>query len=238
MGVAKAPGQGMTRPALCLLFALALGGCEPAQLPPKSTPAEIAAATIGTQLHDYDRDVLAAVQTLAGSQRTPDERNALTRGTMLNEPATREDIKALEKRIGHRLPPSYRQFLLTSNGMLFHGGLNTVTMLPAGAVEPLSAKNYPSLEQWVGMSDVAIPLDAAAGGPLPGPALAHAWVISSVQDGDVYLILPELARPDGEWPVWFLGAKSPGAIAYGSFGAMLARERAAALEELRQRRSS
>ena len=226
------------RAALCLPIALVLAACDPPQLPPKSTPAEVAASSIGAQLRDYDRDVLAAVQRLAGSQRTPAERDALARGTTLSAPATREDIKALEKRFGHRLPPSYREFLLTSNGMLFHGALNTVTMLPAAAVEPLSATNYPSLENWVGMSDVAIPLDAAAGGPLPGPALAHAWVISTVQDGDVYLILPELARPDGEWPVWFLGANSPGAIAYGSFGAMLARERAAALEELRQRRSS
>jgi len=59
--------------------------------------------------------------------------------------------------------------------------------------------------------------------------------LRSVVDGDAYLIFPELARPDGEWPVWFFGAKNPGAIAYASFGAMLARERGPALEELRQR---
>ena len=59
--------------------------------------------------------------------------------------------------------------------------------------------------------------------------------ISSVQDGDVYLIFPELARPDGEWPVWFLSSKAPGAIAYASFGAMLAREREPAIAEIRER---
>jgi len=88
---------------------------------------------------------------------------------------------------------------------------------------------------WLAMPDVAVPLDPTAGGPLPGPALARAWVLSSVEDGDVYLIFPDLAHPDGEWPVWFFGPKNPGAYGYRSFGAMLAAERVRGLQELRRR---
>jgi len=80
----------------------------------------------------------------------------------------------------------------------------------------------------------AVP-DVPTGQWLPGPALARAWVLSSVEDGDVYLIFPDLAHPDGEWPVWFFGPKNPGAYGYRSFGAMLAAERVRGLQELRRR---
>jgi hypothetical protein len=47
------------------------------------------------------------------------------------------------------------------------------------------------------------------------------------------------AGPDGEGPVWCFGPKNPGAIGYPSFGAMLVREREAALRvlELRAQRA-
>ena len=52
-----------------------------------------------------------------------------------------EDVDALARRIGHPLPPSYRAYLETSNGMLFEGALNRVTMLPAAEVVPLSKQH-------------------------------------------------------------------------------------------------
>ena len=41
---------------------------------------------------------------------------ARTRGSVLRDPASDEDIKRAEERLGVRLPPSYRSFLLISNG--------------------------------------------------------------------------------------------------------------------------
>ena len=41
---------------------------------------------------------------------------AAATGSLLREPATEEDIQAAERRLGMRLPPSYREFLLVSNG--------------------------------------------------------------------------------------------------------------------------
>ncbi len=41
---------------------------------------------------------------------------AVATGSLLREPATEEEIQAAERRLGVRLPPSYREFLLVSNG--------------------------------------------------------------------------------------------------------------------------
>ena len=136
-----------------------------------------------------------------------------------------------------RLPPSYRDFLAASNGMLFEGALNRRDDARRAAevdaaVEPPTLPG-PRRSGFV-MPDVAVPLDPTAGRPLcPAPRSRKAWMISSVEDGDVYLIFPTLAAPDGEWPVWFFGPKNPGAIGYRSFGHMLgARSGARALRAL------
>jgi hypothetical protein len=86
------------------------------------------------------------------------------------------------------------------------------------------------------MADVAVPLVPEAGGPLPGSALRRAWMISSVEDGDVYFIFPDLESSDGEWPVWFFGPKNPGAYGYRSFRANARARARAALRNLSQRR--
>ena len=223
-----------------LLAAAVLAACNPAPAPmaaPDSARVEMAprSANPVEDLRQFDRDVLERLRRLPDRHLIAEEREALAKGTTLNAPAIAADLDALAARIGKPLPPSYRAFLEASNGMLYVAPLNVVTMLPAGAVAPLTAGSYPGLDVWRTMADVAVPLDAAAGGPLPGPVLARAWIISSVEDGDVYLIFPDRAGADGEWPVWFLGPKNPGAIGYRSFGDMLARERVPALRELDRR---
>jgi hypothetical protein len=218
----------------CLLAALAIFGCNRAPEPAKPG-AEASAQQLAADLHALDRDVMAVLEVKSTAKLAPAEEAALKRGSTLNPPATLDDVHALERRIGRRLPPSYREFLLASNGMVFEGALNVVEMLGTKGVVPLTAENYPAIDAWLRMADVAVPGDTTSGGPLPGPALERAWVISSIEDGDVYLILPALPRPDGEWPVWFFGPKNPGAFAYPSFGAMLERERAKGLQELKDR---
>lgn len=234
----KSPWQAR---ALCVFAGIALSACDrvaPAAPPlparGNATPA-VRLADFGAELRRFDRDVVERLRRLPDTARTQEEQAAIARGTTLNEPAGQADVDALAARIGKPLPPSYRDFLASSNGMLFEGALNVVTLLPATSVVPLTDSRYPGIGIWRAMPDVAIPLDPAAGGPLPGAALARAWLLSSIVDGDVYLIFPELAGPDGEWPVWFFGPKSPGAIGHASFGAMLAREREAALQALEMR---
>lgn len=193
-------------------------------------------SSFGDAIRAYDRAVMAELARLPDDRLTPDERTARTRGTTLSSPAAASDIEALEARIGRRLPPSFRAFLATSDGMMFEGALNQVTLLRARDVKPLTARDYPGLEEWIAMPDVAVPLVPEAGGPLPGAALARAWLISSAEDGDAYFMFPDLQTADGEWPVWFFGPQSPGAYAYRSFAAMFEREREPALRNLTQRR--
>jgi len=218
----------------CAALLLVACGREPAPTTVNAPPFDETA--FRTQIQEFDRDVVAQLRRLPEEQLSPDERAALTRGTTLGSPATREQIEALAKRIGKPLPRSYRAFLATTDGMMFEGALNQVTMRRAADVIRLSESDYPPLGIWLAMPDAAVPLDPTAGGPLPGLALARAWAISSNEDGDIYLIFPELASPDGEWPVWFFGPKNPGAYGYASFGAMFERERRAALRTIAQRR--
>jgi hypothetical protein len=226
--------------ALALAAAAALVACDRAA-EPAAAPASPRAATappaadLAEELRAFDRDVLERLRRLPDRLLIPEEREALAKGTTLNPPATAADLDALAARIGKPLPPTYRAFLAATNGMLYVAPLNVVTMHPAGAVAPFRPDDFPGIGIWLAMADVAVPLDPAAGGPLPGRALARAWVVSSVEDGDVYFIFPELAGADGEWPVWFFGPKNPGAYGYRSFGDMLARERAAALGGLDRR---
>ncbi len=225
--------------ALALLAAAAVYACNPAPVPPaapKSVPATaVAGSNPGEELRQFDRDVIERLRRLPERRLIVEEREALAKGTTLNPPASAAAMDALAARIGKPLPPSYRAFLASTDGMLYVAPLNVVTLLAAEAVVPLTDDNYPGLAIWRAMPDAAIPLDATAGGPLPGSALARAWIASSIEDGDVYLIFPDLAGADGEWPVWFFGPKNPGAIGYRSFGDMLTRERARALAELDRR---
>ena len=226
--------------ALALAATAALCACDRAPAPTStSDPARgetvHRTANLPEDLRQFDRDVLARLRKLPDRHLHPAERDAIAKGTTLNGPASDTDLDALAARIGKPLPPSYRAFLATTNGMIYVAPLNVVTMVSADAVVPLTTANFPGIEVWLAMADAAVPHEPAAGGPLPGRALARAWVISSIEDGDVYFIFPDLAGADGEWPVWFFGPKNPGAYGYPSFGAMLARERAAALNGIDRR---
>lgn len=227
---------------MILAGGIMIGACGRDASPPRNPqpvsatmPASSADAPFADALRQFDRDVMDRLRRMPDSERIQIEAPALARGTTLDAPASAAAIEALERRIGKPLPPSYRAFVETSNGMLFVGALNIVTMHPVDNVVKLSPQNYPGIAGWIANPDVAVPLDPTAGGPLPGAWLRSAWVISSVEDGDVYLIFPDLAGPDGEWPVWYFSNAGPGARAYRSFRVMFERERGPALRVLDRR---
>ncbi|MCY2952989.1 MAG: HEAT repeat domain-containing protein [Planctomycetota bacterium] len=142
-------------------------------------------------------------------------------------PATEGDLMELEQRLGVILPPSYRAFLLTSNGWR-----RTTRFIDR--IRPTQEVNWFRVEneQWVEVySDSGSPLadeeyyDYGEDGA-PDHRNGHMpslLQISDVDDG-VYLLNPEGVTPDGEWEAWFFANWVPGAKRYPSFAHLMLHE--------------
>jgi hypothetical protein len=141
--------------------------------------------------------------------------------------ATREEVGALEDRLGTTLPPSYRQFLLMSNGWL-----NTTTdierVLPVQEVGWTRDLDPELVGGWTDGHDAAdLRVDDEeyfVYGEAQDPVsirreyLPHTLKISHTPDAtDVYLLNPCVVTPDGEWEAWYLAHWLPGAVRYRSF---------------------
>jgi hypothetical protein len=137
------------------------------------------------------------------------------------------DIEELEHRLGVLLPPSYKAFLLTSNGW----GRTTAFV---NRIRPTQEVNWFRVEneQWVEVySDSGSSLadeeyyDYGKGDASDHRAehMSSLLQISDVEDG-VYLLNPEAVTPDGEWEAWFFANWIPGARRYPSFVHLMFRE--------------
>ena len=142
-------------------------------------------------------------------------------------PAGQQDLRELENRLGMALPPSYRSFLLVSDGWR-RTTFAIDRIRPAAEVDWFRVEN----EQWV-------ELYAQAGSDLPdeayfvyhrgsgfdhrGEHMRSLVQISDVDDG-VYLLNPEAVTPDGEWEAWFFANWIPGATRYPSFAHLMVQE--------------
>lgn len=147
------------------------------------------------------------------------------RGSVLNTPCSLKELAALEARLGTPLPPSYRDFLLASNGLIVP---DLVSLLPAGQVNWLAALDRHNLiEAWNKTSDgEASDEEYAIYGAdqdcifMRPRHLRTALQISTTADGDVLLLVSDV-RFGAEWEAWFLGNKNPGAYRYRSFREMM-----------------
>ncbi|MFF3068889.1 SMI1/KNR4 family protein [Kitasatospora sp. NPDC057936] len=135
------------------------------------------------------------------------------------------EVAQLEKRLGVSLPPSYRQFLLTSNGWL-----NTTTgidrLLPTQEVGWTRDLDPELVAPWVETAgSFEVPdEDYYAYGEEQDPCLMraeylpHTLKISHTPNAtDVYLLNPLVVTADGEWEAWYLAHWLPGAVRYRSF---------------------
>lgn len=143
------------------------------------------------------------------------------------KPATRREIRDLERRLGVTLPPSYKDFLQVSNGWL-----RTTSFI--GRIRPADEVDWFHVEnkQWVEVcseSGSEKPDDEYYAYSSEGAAdhraehMAYLLQISDVDDG-VYLLNPAAVTPDGEWEAWFLANWVPGARRFPSFAHLMLSE--------------
>jgi len=142
-------------------------------------------------------------------------------------PAEEEEIATAERRLGTRLPGSYRAFLRVSNG--WHHPSSFVGLVsPVAAVAPFAQAN----RDWA-MAYVAPSLAATAAGALrPDPVGQH--ILGTLQlsrydheagDDAVMLLNPATLSAAGEMEAWFFANWVPGANIYPSFWHLMVAER-------------
>lgn len=150
-------------------------------------------------------------------------------------PATEKQVLRLEKRLGHELPPSYRSFLLTTNGWLRTSmfverirPVSQVDWLESDAPELLDGlspedgddlmQNYPSAQYFSYDGRPIFDCDhfrrsLVIADPIPG-------------DSMIYVLNPLVVAPDGEWEAWRFANWIPGAERFPSFELLMRAEHA------------
>jgi hypothetical protein len=155
------------------------------------------------------------------------------------EGATEAQILAAEARIGRSLPPSYRDFLATSNGWRNVGGLIDRAW-STDKIEWFKVRNQEWIDAYTGPAAAAlVGADDGVYGADQDPAsfnamhLETALEISDTGDSAILLLNPMVVTPDGEWEAWFFANWLPGANRYRSFPELMEGERRR-LRELRE----
>jgi hypothetical protein len=160
---------------------------------------------------------------------------AIESGTLLRAPATEEDIAEAERRLRVRLPPSYRAFLLTSNGA-WASSLGPETQrwgrtcrhgfVPVQEIVPVAEADPFLLEIWTTEAVFTDPhRDRPPVGDEPSDVryyvpLHDALLISRPIDAFRDVLVPRADRD--EWELWVFHKE--GAGAYGSFASFLRAE--------------
>lgn len=140
-------------------------------------------------------------------------------------PASESAIADAERGLGSRLPASYRDFLLISNGCgklhQAHGGLLRVEQI--GWFRDLEPDWVRTWTQDTGPDISEEEHLQKADNP---PYLRRAYLPELLQigesyDGAVYLLNPCVRAADGEWEAWNFANWFPGAMRYPSFRELL-----------------
>ncbi len=142
--------------------------------------------------------------------------------------ASEQDVTELEKKIHLHLPPSYRQFLLATNGWQQIGKF-VYRLLPANEVDWFRMNNQDWIEAYAGLT---VPDEKYfIYGPSQDPVfirseyLKETLQISDIGDSSVCLLNPMVQNERGEWEAWFLANWLPGAIRYESFKKLIEGQR-------------
>jgi hypothetical protein len=144
-------------------------------------------------------------------------------------PATDAEIAALEQRLNHRLPPSYRSFLEVTNGWRCTGPFIQKLWSAADVAWLSQRRQKDIIDPWLNESETyaisdqeyLVYGDAQDTVNLRPQYLPTALEISDYGDAAIYLLNPQILDADGEWEAWMLASWLPGAARYRSFRELL-----------------
>jgi hypothetical protein len=128
-------------------------------------------------------------------------------------PATEAEIMELETRLGHGLPPSYRSFLLVSNGWIDPGPF-MYRLRPAADVDWLP----------IAATDLLDALGSAGADDLAG-LMERCLLIADDGDAQYWFLDPADVSEDGEWAAYSWSSWGVDEERQASFAALLADER-------------
>jgi hypothetical protein len=139
------------------------------------------------------------------------------------EPASEQEIAALEERLGKELPPSYRSFLKETNGWRNCGSF-IYRLWPCSKVRWFREQHKDWIDAYMQANGIPEPADNEyyIYGKRQMPHcfrpryLRSALEISDIGDSAIMLLNPEVSLEDGEWEAWFF-ANCGGAERYRSF---------------------
>ncbi|MET8953762.1 SMI1/KNR4 family protein [Streptomyces sp. NPDC004393] len=149
-------------------------------------------------------------------ERLADDEEPLRRRWLGFPAATEERIVALEERLGHRLPPSYRTFLAVSDGWRHAGGF---VWLLAGTDQARWHHDEAGLSEYFPgeLDDDPTPEDELLAG-----MWERALQLDVESDGLYVLLDPGDVDDDGEWAVYcWAGWHASPPQRYPSFGAFM-----------------
>lgn len=133
--------------------------------------------------------------------------------------ATEEEIASAEQRLGAKLPPSYRTFLMESNGFEYPDYFIS-RLYGTGKIDWFRIGNQDWIDAYQVEGDISPQehLNQRAN----CVAFRRAYLSSCLQisdecDGAVVLLNPEVVTTSGEWETWFFANWLPGANRYASF---------------------
>ena len=139
--------------------------------------------------------------------------------------ASIQEINNVEARLGVSLPPSYRQFLQTSNGWR-NSGAFIYRVWSTTEIAWFKERHQTWIDAYIGpkpiqptISDQAYFVYGEEQDPitLRVEYLPTALEISDVGDACIYLLNPKVVTEEGEWEAWFFANWLPGAARYRSF---------------------
>lgn len=149
-------------------------------------------------------------------------------GCLTRPPATAPELALLERRLGMALPPSFRSFLLHSNGFQIARPALHAELLPTDEIDWFRDTERKWVEIWTEEPDEDVSDDdyRVYGADLDEgvPRRSYLWdvlQISAVDNSSVWLLNPSVRTADGEWECWEFSNSIPGALRWPSFVEMI-----------------